>query len=486
MRIERLNFKGACSRSKMVCLPIHWLSFKSVVTITLAGCVSFILFSCAAPICPSSVKENRQIFGVSQARSCRIYSPASGPAEKYLFLARSVTQTEKGVTVTAAVLSDKEAEEFFSLNLANYDIQPVWLEIANNTDQRVRFLPVALDPGYFFPNEVASMYHTGYDSLNEMITENLNCRSIDRVVPAGARKSGFIYTRRDPGIKYLNVMLYGPERREIFVYYFQIPGIKLDYQRVDFASIYPEAEMKDLEDEDELRAALEAIPCCTTKKDGSGENDPLNFFIIGDPDDIFSAFIRRGWDVTEPIYLRSALRDFKAFFSHIRYRTSPMSSLYFYKRAQDVGLQKVRDTIHERNHLRVWMTPLRYRGKSVWIGTISRDIGTYLTIKTPWLTAHAIDPDLDEARSYLVQDLVFSRGVRKFGYVKGAEPSTREKPRWNLMEQPWWSDGRRAVFIFGSEPTTLDEVELLPWVWREEYTEPFNESLRREKHGSKN
>ena len=85
-----------------------------------------------------------------------------------------------------------------------------------------------------------------------------------------------------------------------------------------------------------------------------------------------------------------------------------------------------------------------------------------------------------------MQDLVFSRGVRKFGYVKGAEPSTREKPRWNLMEQPWWSDGRRAVFIFGSEPTTLDEVELLPWVWREEYTEPFNESLRREKHGSKN
>jgi len=465
----------------MIFHPIHWLSFKNVVAIMLTGYISVILSSCAVQTCPSSVEKNRQTFGVSQAQGCRIYNPATGPAEEHPFFERSVTQSVRGVTVTAAVLSDKETEYLFSLNLAKHEIQPVWLEIENNTDEMVAFLPVALDPGYFFPNEAAHMNHTPYESLNEMITENLNKHSIDRDVPPGGRKSGFIYTRRDPGIKYLNVMLYGPKLKETFVYYFQIPGIKTDYQRVDFDSLYPENEMIDLEDEDELRAALETIPCCATRKDGSGENDPLNFYIIGDPDVIFSAFMRRGWDVTEPIYLGSGFRAFKAFFSHVRYRTSPMSSLYFYKRGQDVGLQKARSTIHERNHLRLWMTPLRYEGKPVWIGAISRDTGSYFTTKTPWLTSHAIDPDLDEARSYLVQDLLFSQAVRKFGFVKYTRPATRKDPRWNFMEQPWWSDGRRAVFIFDSNPTPLTELELLPWAWRQDFAELINKSIRHQK-----
>ncbi len=35
-------------------------------------------------------------------------------------------------------------------------IQPVWLEISNNRETRVSFLPVGLDPQYFTPLEVAN------------------------------------------------------------------------------------------------------------------------------------------------------------------------------------------------------------------------------------------------------------------------------------------------------------------------------------------
>ena len=453
------------------------LSIERVFIVIFLGCVLLASASCV-PTCPSSPDDNLQTFGVSLENACRPYSPSFQPAEELSFFDRSVTESRDGLTVTASVLSNKESKEIFSLNLAKRDIQPVWLKIENNSELQVHFLPVALDPGYYFPNEAAHMNRTNSKDLNRQIEDYFNKRRLNRDIPPGGVESGFIYTRRDPGVKYINVMLFAPSVKKTFVFYLEVPGIRTDFQRVDFDTLYPENEIVDLKDKDELRDALEKMPCCSTRKDGSGQNDPLNFIIIGNDDDVFSAFLRRGWDVTEPIYLGSGWKAMKAFFSHVKYRTSPMSSLYYFKRGQDIGLQKARSTIHERNHLRLWMTPYTYDGKKVWIGAISRDTGSYITTKTPWFTAHAIDPDLDEARSYLLQDLLFSQGVSEFGFVYYTEPSTRQEPRWNFMEQPWWSDGRRAVFIMDSEPTPLTELELIPWAWETEYTDIINESIK--------
>jgi hypothetical protein len=45
------------------------------------------------------------------------------------------------------------------------------------------------------------------------------------------------------------------------------------------------------------------------------------------------------------------------------------------RKTQDIGWQKARGTIHERNHMRFWQSPIRFRGKKVFVGQISRDIG---------------------------------------------------------------------------------------------------------------
>jgi hypothetical protein len=80
-----------------------------------------------------------------------------------------------------------------------------------------------------------------------------------------------------------------------------------------------------------------------------------------------------------------------------RYPYAPVSDLYMFGRAQDLALQKARDNVHQRNHLRLWLSPLRLDGKQVWVGQISRDIGSRVTIHTPTFTTHKIDPDVDEA-----------------------------------------------------------------------------------------
>ena len=137
-----------------------------------------------------------------------------------------------------------------------------------------------------------------------------------------------------------------------------------------------------------------------------------------------------------------------------------MSSLFFYNRSQDIGLQKARSTIHERNHLRLWLTPYIYQGKTVWIGAISRDIGSYFTWKTKWKTAHAIDPDIDEARQYLIQDIIYSQSLKQVGVIKGSIAyATQDNPHFNFMEQPWWTDGSRVILILDKEVTSINDLE---------------------------
>ncbi|MBW2441696.1 MAG: LssY C-terminal domain-containing protein, partial [Deltaproteobacteria bacterium] len=203
--------------------------------------------------------------------------------------------------------------------------------------------------------------------------------------------------------------------------------------------------------------------CCMTNKAGSGKSDPLNIIVIGPEKEMWSTFIVRGWDESEVIYGTSLGKTIASSLFGRRYRYSPMSALYLYGRAQDVGLQKARQTVDERNHLRLWLSPMRYRGMPVYVGQISRDIGVKLTTKSPILTTHEIDPDVDEARDYLIQDLLESQKVAKIGFVAGVVAATPDNPRYNLTDSPYWTDGLRVVFVISEEPTALNEIEFFDW-----------------------
>ncbi len=122
-------------------------------------------------------------------------------------------------------------------------------------------------------------------------------------------------------------------------------------------------------------------------------------------------------------------------------------------------MQRARESIHERNHLRVWLTPLRFEGTPVWIGQISRDIGVHFTWRT--ITTHKIDPDVDETREFLLEDMAYSQSLKRFGYVGGVGAAPYDSPRGNLTGDPYFTDGRRVVMWISGEPTGLDEIEVL-------------------------
>ena len=413
--------------------------------------LTLFIYSCSTKYCG---------VGDTGTAGCPSYNPIEDPRKYPNIILRTQKLEKNGLEVSTAVLTDREAAEVFGLELGKKGIQPVWINIKNNSNSAYYLVKVHTDPQYFSPNEVATMNYVNFAiDVNEAIDTYVNEKSIKREIPAGSEVSGFFYTNWDPGAKYLSIGLYGENDVERFIFVHQIPGLKLDYKRVDFKNLYKDEEIQILETCEELLEAINQIPCCTQKKDGTGENDPLNFVVIGKPNNIFGAFLKQGWDVTETINVGSGWRAAKAFFTHERWRTSPMSALYFYNRPQDIGLQKARSTIHERNHLRLWVTPYMYNGKTVWIGAISRDIGSYFTWKTTWKTAHAIDPDIDEARNFLIQDLLYSQLLEQFGWIENAmEPATKDDPHYNFMEQPWWTDGSRGVLVIADEETSIYDL----------------------------
>jgi hypothetical protein len=237
-----------------------------------------------------------------------------------------------------------------------------------------------------------------------------------------------------------------------FLFAIPIPGLNVDHGNRRFDEFIVGNDVVEC-NEDELRDRLEKMPQSTTSRRGTKEGDPLNLVAIGDFDTMLSAFGAR-WDETETISLQSCRRTARAFLLGSSYRYSPVSPLYLNGRSQDFALQKARKTINQRLHLRLWITPLRFKGKPVWIGQISRDIGVRMTLKTWNLTTHRIDPDVDDARDYVLDDLLESARISLVGYVPGVGVADRKTPRRNLTGDPYFTDGLRAVAMFSEAQTS--------------------------------
>jgi hypothetical protein len=325
------------------------------------------------------------------------------------------------------------------------------------------FLPASVDREYFSSLEVAYLHHSMFysDAANDEIDRLFYDSDIGIFIDPDSIRSGFIFTHLDEGTKMFNVELIADDTTlRVLTFFIPVPGIKVDHHEVDFESLYAEDQIISY-DEEGLRKALKDLPCCATNEDGTEQGDPLNLVVIGDGDDVYQTFVRAGWDETETIYGSSAWKTGVSFIFGGRYRYSPVSALYVFGRGQDVAFQKARGSINERNHLRLWLAPMRYENKPVWTGQISRDIGVRFTLKT--ITTHKIDPDVDETRIYLAQDLFYSQGVQKFGYVKGVGAALMDAPRQNLTGDPYFTDGHRVVIWLSSHPVALSDVKYVDW-----------------------
>jgi hypothetical protein len=405
------------------------------------------------------------------------------------FLERTQVQQQGAVEVKVAVLSSRESDRFFGVPLARRKIQPVWLELTNRGEAPLFFDRVHLDPNYYPPLEAALVNHyaivkrlAGFGALALVFflpimvllpLKYLGARRANRrmdeffrghALPLGAvapghTAAGFVFTSLDDGTKIVRVRLLTREQTCDFVFSVPIPGLDVDYERRPFNELYDDDALVDC-DETALRDRLRQQPGTTSNRLGTRRGDPANLVVVADFATLRTAFGAR-WDETETISLATCWKTAKAFLFGSHYRYSPVSPLFMFGRSQDVALQRTRLTINERLHLRLWLTPMRFEAQPVWVGQISRDIGVRFTWRTWNLSTHRIDPDVDDARDYVIEDLLGSGHLDRMGYVEGLDVSDNAASLRNLTGDPYVTDGYRAVLVLSTTRTT---AKFLGWL----------------------
>jgi hypothetical protein len=421
------------------------------------------------------------------------------------FQQRSQTQESPAARVTVAVMTGPESHRFFGVDLARRGIQPVFLRIENRSPEQLRLQLVGIDPRYFTPLEAAAVVHfsivrrlSAFGLLGwlffpllllvpfKLVTAHQANLRMDELfrsrgfrlgpIPPGGAQEGFVFTTLDLGTKVVHVRLVPADDIRAAVARVQpesdadllaraaaalpvvdlaftvpVPGIAADYLHRDFDAIVPPAAVEPVS-LTELVSRLEQIPATTTNARATKQGDPVNLIVIGEFAALLGGFAAR-WDESETITWKTCWKTVKAFLLGSTYRYSPVSGLYLFGRPQDIALQRTRHSINERIHLRLWLSRLSFTGQPVWVGQVSRDIGVRFTWKTWNLSTHRIDPDVDESRDYVIEDLSLAGRVKAAGYVAGVGASSAAAPRRNLTGDPWFSDGQRAVILISPTHT---------------------------------
>jgi len=458
---------------------------------------------------PATGGENFCVLSALQATLWRLMTTPYTPEPTLrAFASRAQTQENAKAQVTVAVLDTAESSQFFGVPLARRGIQPVHLRIVNRSDALLRLQLVEIDPNYYTPLEAAAANHfsivkrlsmfgligwvffwmflplllllpfklvTAYRA-NRRMDEFFRSQAFHlRPIPPGGTSEGFVFTSLDAGTKIVHIALHssgdlldsatGHMKSSgtagsacEFTFSIPIPGIAVDYLHRDFETLLAPGSLTEC-DVPALAQRLCQMPAATTNAKAKHFGDPVNLVVVGEFETLLGAFAAR-WDESEIITLDTCWKTMRSFLLGSQYRYSPVSGLYLFGRSQDVALQRSRRSINERLHLRLWLTPLRFHGKSVWVGQVSRDIGVRFTWKTWNLTTHRVDPDVDEARDYVIEDLLQASRVEATGYVDGVGPCDATSPRHNLTGDPYFTDGKRAVILLS---TTRTKPRFVAW-----------------------
>ena len=373
------------------------------------------------------------------------------------------THTIDGVSVSAWLVPDDEAERRYGVNLADKGLQAVWLRAENGTTKVLWLLAAYVDPDYFTADEAAYLFRFGMSGEElERLRQRFRDLSMRARLEPGLTYQGHVLVPRSEGGRYVEVTINGRAEVRRFGFPLRTPDGHFDFEDLDPAAIYPGFARPDL-DEQQLRARLEELPCCATDKSGEKAGDPLNVVLVGKPSQVMAALSQSGWSFTHRIDWTTIRREISAAVAGSRYPNAPVSDLYVFDRPQDLAFQRARFTLSQRNHMRLWLAPYTFKGLSVWVGQVSRDIGIKVTAKSSTLTTHIIDPLVDEARQYVLESLLIRHRIEAFTFVPGAPVATREDPARNLTDDPYVTDGMRLVVLVAEEPVRTEQIRNLGW-----------------------
>jgi hypothetical protein len=272
--------------------------------------------------------------------------------------------------------------------------------------------------------------------------------SMQRQIEAGATASGFVFTHAAKGRKNLVVDVFNPDGDDAsFAFFLEVPGFVPDHAVVDFDDLYPPSELV-YYDADGFRSMLANWQCCTEDQNGKPTGLPLGVMLIGTGENALRALMKAGWYETR--------------WEDARVNLKPEKSHYLFGRRADAVLRIKRGTSKERNELYVWKAPWRLEGEEVWISLITHFIGQRTQLEQALMGAR-FDPDIDDGRDFILQNIWYSQSLRQSAWLNGGDPSTSDQPRMDFNGAHYYTDGFRSVLWLSGDSVSLYETEYVDW-----------------------
>ena len=389
--------------------------------------------------------------------ACAVTPYRYEPLDTFDVIERAQTKQEGAFQVRASVPGENEAAKIFGIPIYKRGIQPVWLEITNNSDHRARLTLSSIDREYFSPHEVAYMHKKLFSKQGWQDMEDYFYRiAIPRQIPPNETVSGFVFTHLDQGTKAFNVEIFYTDSNlaqdlqrkdlsERFTFFITVPGFVPDHAEVDFQTLYPAETVQDVT-EAGLRTLLETLPCCTTDSDGSRQGQPVTVFLVAKGISLLKALLQAGWVET----------------SFERNEDYLNAADHYFGRPPDTIFRKGRDKTTERIEIGLWLAPVRVDGKGLWVAQLKHAIGRRYELGELFLGVK-LDPDANDSRNYLLQNIWYSQSLQAFAWSRSGKLVPESEPEFDFIGNPWFSDGFRLVMWISDQTIALTETESLRW-----------------------
>jgi len=191
----------------------------------------------------------------------------------------------------------------------------------------------------------------------------------------------------------------------------------------------------------ELQGFVKRLPFRTRTRGSNKVSDITNLVFIGSSAALQRAFAAADWLPTDELNANSTFRTVKTLTGNQTYTQAPMSVLLLEERPPLFALSKTTNTFASRHHLRVFPTDLTHDGQTVMTASSTQDIGIAFS-KRQKTFIHVIDQHIDNERSKIVADLVFTGCVDSLDMV---ERPWVPRDAYNSTGDRLLTDGEAAV-----------------------------------------
>jgi hypothetical protein len=169
-------------------------------------------------------------------------------------------------------------------------------------------------------------------------------------------------------------------------------------------------------EQEELQSFVRKLPFLTKTKGSNKDSDVTNLVFVGSAAGLERAFRAAGWLPSEELTAGSTFRTIKTLSGNQTYTQAPMSILLLKEEEPVFALSKTTNTFASRHHLRVFPTSETREGHTVLTASSTQDIGIAFSKKQKTFI-HVIDEHVDNERSKIVNDLVFTGCVENLDMV---------------------------------------------------------------------